>query len=151
MHRWMMTTLWHQNTSRTACPSPLDSPWWRHQMETFTVLLALCAGNSPVTVNSQHKGQWRGAVMFSLIWAWMNGWVTNREAGNFRRHRAHYDVTMMLHKRPVNVEFWCFFVKMLVAVERTVELLLILDVPMFIWCQCNMVYWEIEDEKCLTI
>ena len=22
---------------------------WRHQMETFSVLLALCAGNSPVT------------------------------------------------------------------------------------------------------
>ena len=24
-------------------------PWWRHQMETFSPLLALCAGNSPVT------------------------------------------------------------------------------------------------------
>ena len=24
-----------------------DSPWWRHQMETFSALLALCAGNSP--------------------------------------------------------------------------------------------------------
>ena len=24
-------------------------PWWRHQMETFSALLALCAGNSPVT------------------------------------------------------------------------------------------------------
>ena len=24
-------------------------PWWRHQMETFSVLLALCAGNLPVT------------------------------------------------------------------------------------------------------
>ena len=23
--------------------------WWRHQMETFSVLLAICAGNSPVT------------------------------------------------------------------------------------------------------
>ena len=23
-------------------------PWWRHQMETFSVLLAICAGNSPV-------------------------------------------------------------------------------------------------------
>ena len=34
--------------------------WWRHQMETFSALLALCAGNSPV--NSPHKGQWRGAL-----------------------------------------------------------------------------------------
>ena len=23
--------------------------WWRHQMETFSALLAICAGNSPVT------------------------------------------------------------------------------------------------------
>ena len=41
--------------------------WWRHQMETFSALLALCVGNSPVTVNSPHKAQWRGALMFSLI------------------------------------------------------------------------------------
>ena len=30
-------------------------PWWRHQMETFSALLALCAGNSPVPVTSPHK------------------------------------------------------------------------------------------------
>ena len=42
-------------------------------------------------VNSPHKGQWRGALMFSLICAWINGWVSNREAGDLRRHRAHYD------------------------------------------------------------
>ena len=46
-------------------------------------------------VNSPHKGQWRGALMFSLICAWMNGWVNNREAGNLRRHCTHYDVTVM--------------------------------------------------------
>ena len=43
-------------------------------------------------VNSPHKGQWRGALMFSLICAWINVWVNNREAGDMRRHRAHYDV-----------------------------------------------------------
>ena len=46
-------------------------PWWRHQMETFSTLLAICAGNSPVPVNSPHKGQWHGAFMFSLICAWI--------------------------------------------------------------------------------
>ena len=40
-------------------------------------------------VNSPHKGQWRGALMFSL------SWVNNREAGDLRRHRAHYDITVM--------------------------------------------------------
>ena len=123
--------------------------WWRHQMETFSALLAICAGNSPVSgefpaqrpvtrsfdiffdlrldkrlseqsfhdgvikwkhfprywpfvrgihqspVNSPHKGQWRGALIFSLICVWINGWVNNREAGDLRRFRAHYDVSVM--------------------------------------------------------
>ena len=47
--------------------------------------------------NSPHKGQWRGALMFSLICAWTNGWVNNRDAGDSRRCRAHYDVTVMGH------------------------------------------------------
>ena len=46
-------------------------------------------------VNSPHNGQWRGTLMFSLIWAWINCWVNNREAGDLRRHRAHYDVRVM--------------------------------------------------------
>ena len=45
--------------------------------------------------NSPHKGQWRGALMFSLICAWANGWVSNREAGDLRQHRAPYDVTVV--------------------------------------------------------
>ena len=40
--------------------------------------------------------QWRGALMFSLICVWINGWVNNREAGDFRRHRGHYDVIVMI-------------------------------------------------------
>ena len=48
-------------------------------------------------VNSPHKGQWRGALMFSLIYARINDWVNNREAGDLRRSRAHYDVTVMCY------------------------------------------------------
>ena len=47
-------------------------------------------------VNSPHKGQWRGALKFSLICAWINGWVNNGEAGDLRHCRAHYDVTLMI-------------------------------------------------------
>ena len=46
-------------------------------------------------VNSPQKGQWCGALMFSLICAWINGRVNNREAGDLRCHRSHYDVTVM--------------------------------------------------------
>ena len=46
-------------------------------------------------VNSPHKDQWLGALMFSLICTWINGWGNNREAGDLRRHRAHYDVFVM--------------------------------------------------------
>ena len=53
----------------------------------------LSVGNSPVPVNSPHKGLWRGALVFSLICVWIDGWVNNREAGDLRRHRGHYDVT----------------------------------------------------------
>ena len=41
------------------------------------------------------RGQWRGALMFSLIRAWINGWENNREAGDLRRQRAHYNVIVM--------------------------------------------------------
>ena len=46
-------------------------------------------------VNFPHKGQWRGALMYSFICAWINGWVNNREAGDWRHRRAHYDVIVM--------------------------------------------------------
>ena len=46
-------------------------------------------------VNSPHKGQWRGALMFSLICTRINGWVNNGKADDLRRYRAHYDVTVM--------------------------------------------------------
>ena len=54
-------------------------------------------------VNSPHKGQWRGALMFSLICVWINGWVNNREAVDLRRYRAHYDVNVMMIIIPVSI------------------------------------------------
>ena len=49
-------------------------------------------------VNSPHKGQWRGALMFSLICIWIYGWVNNCEVSGLRRYHAHYDVTVMIHR-----------------------------------------------------
>ena len=58
-------------------------------MSTMASQITCVSHRSPV--DSPHKGQWRGALMFSLIWAWAN----SREAGDLRHHRAHYDVTVM--------------------------------------------------------
>ena len=68
--------------------------WWRHQMKLFSALLAFSAGNSPL--NSPHKGQWLGALILSLIFAWTSGLVDNRDAGDLRRHGALYDVTVII-------------------------------------------------------
>ena len=57
-------------------------------------------------VDSPHKGQWRGALMFHFVCAWKNRWVNNREAGDLRRHRDHYDVTVMTHRNLIILELW---------------------------------------------
>ena len=100
MIAWTTYSWWQNKTNRvymgyTPSTTFIIPAWWRHQMETFSALLALCAGNSPVPVNSPHKGQWRGALMFSFICAWIHDWVNNREAGDLGRHRGHYDVIVM--------------------------------------------------------
>ena len=68
---------------------------WRHQMEAFSALLALCAGNSPVTGEFPSQRPVTRSFDVSLMLPWINGWVNNREAGDLRRNRAHYDVRVI--------------------------------------------------------
>ena len=65
---------------------------WKHFQRYWPFVLGIHL--SPV--NSPQKCQWCGALMFSLICAWINGWVNNREAGDLRCHHAHYDVIVMI-------------------------------------------------------
>ena len=84
-------------------PLPLDvydngrhNSWWRHQMETFSPLLALCVGNAPVP--GEFPAQRPVTRSFDgFLWSvpWINGWVNNREAGDLRRRHAHYDIIVM--------------------------------------------------------
>ena len=69
---------------------------WKHFLRYWPFVRGIhqSPGNSP------HKGQWRGALMFSLICAWINSWVNNGEAGDLGRNRAHYDVTVMITQIP---------------------------------------------------
>ena len=65
---------------------------WKH----FPRYWSFVRGIHQSQVISPHKGQWRGALMFSLICVWINGWVNNRETGDLRRRHAHYDVIVMI-------------------------------------------------------
>ena len=72
--------------------------WLRHPMETFSPLLALCAGNSPITSEfPTQRPVTRSFDGFFFICAWINGWANNREAGDLRRDHAHYDVIVMMN------------------------------------------------------
>ena len=76
--------------------------WWRHQMKHFPRYWPFVRGIHRSSVNSPHKGQWRGALMFSLICVWINGWVNNREAGDLRRYRAHYYIIVTGMTMPIS-------------------------------------------------
>ena len=74
-------------------------------------------------VNSPHKDQWRGALMFSLICVWINDWVNNRETGDLRRYRAHYDVIVMIFPK-----IWLYFLsRVLVPWWRIEDLKIVSD------------------------
>ena len=95
---WMYMLI-HMTTSVT--PTRYDCSnwklfvtWWRHQMEAFSPLLAICAGNSPVTGEfpTQRPVTRSFVAFFDLR---INGWVNNRKAGDLRRHRTYYDSIVM--------------------------------------------------------
>ena len=71
-----------------------DITWWRHQMETFSALLALCTGNSPVTGKfpSQRPMTRNFVVYFDLR---LNKRLSKWWGWDLRRHRAHHDVTVI--------------------------------------------------------
>ena len=64
---------------------------WKHFLCNWPFVLGIHRS----LVNSPHKGQWRRALMFSLICVWINEWVNNCEAGDLRCCCAHYDVIVM--------------------------------------------------------
>ena len=64
---------------------------WKH----FPCYWPFVRGIHQSPVDSPHKGQWRGALMFSLILAWTNGWANSWEADDLRYHHTHYDITIM--------------------------------------------------------
>ena len=92
--------LWRQPRRK---PKPHDDVIkWKHFPRYWPFVREI--HRSPV--NFPHKGQWRGALMFTLICARMNGWVNNREAGDLRRYLAHYDVIVMCKQKVIHTIFF---------------------------------------------
>ena len=88
-------TLFHETNCHDSIPW---FPWRRHQMETFSALLAICAGGiHQCPVNSPHnlRPVTRSFGLFFDLRLNINGWVNNREAGDLKHNRAHYDVIVM--------------------------------------------------------
>ena len=86
-----------------SCQQTYDMPWckhapvhdevikWKHLPRYWTLVRGIY--RSPV--HSPNKSQRRGALMFSLVCAWINGWINNLDVSELRSHRAHYDVFVM--------------------------------------------------------
>ena len=103
-------------------------------METSSALLAPCAGNSPITGEfpSQRPVTRSFDVFFDLYLnkrfskqSWINGWVNNREAGDLRRHRGHYDVIVM----------YCIYCALQFVVTWVVA-------PIFMWYHMVWILWH---------
>ena len=122
---------WHmgQIAINTYMPDNLDLPWriwvnvshesktwWRHQREAFSALLAICAGNSPVTgeLPAQRPVMRGFDVFFDLRLnrrLSIDGWVNNGEAGVLRRHCAHYDVIVRKDRvQQITAKLWAHFI-----------------------------------------
>ena len=114
-HEYCLTeTSWHGTAFFITSPLCHDDLIkWKHFRVSYW---PFARGIHRSSVNSPYKGQWRGTLMFSLVCACRNGWVNNRDDGDLRRHRTHYDVTAMCKgipggfpaQRVSNVDLWLF-------------------------------------------
>ena len=91
-----ITSRWKAN------PSHDDVIKWKH----FPRHWPFERGIHRSPVNSPHKGQWRGALIFSLIHTWTNGCINNCYVGYLRVQRAYYDVTVMANSNVNLVNFY---------------------------------------------
>ena len=104
IHPYSSRLLYWHRASHMIAPVPVELLWmiwivhhdiikWKHYPRYWPFARGI--HRSPL--KSLHKGQWRGALVFPSICAWINGWANNRETGDLKRHRAHNEVTVMQH------------------------------------------------------
>ena len=96
-----------------------DNIKWKH----FPLYWPFVRGIHWSVVDSHQKGQWRGALMFSVFCAWRNGWANKQDAGDLRHYHAHHHITVLLTWMHF---FWIllniFMILLLVHVSRSSKL-----------------------------
>ena len=90
---------------------------WTHLAHDFPRYWPFVRGIHRSPVNSPHKGQWRGTLMFSVISAWRNGWANNREPDYLRPHHAHYDVIVMLK----SIKLYTYICNIYVTIQHSTQ------------------------------
>ena len=108
-----------------------------------TLSLALCAGNSPVNDESTSQRPVTWSFDVSLICAWTNGWVNNRDAGDLRPHSDHYDATVMSRKQSITVyrsahTIYCEWYGLIVSAGSSWKLLRA-------WCQTGTMTCHLQN------
>ena len=62
--------------------------WWRHQMETFSALLTICAGNP--SIPGEFPAQRPVTRSCDVFWVFLFCvWINDRGAGDLWRYRTH--------------------------------------------------------------
>ena len=130
---------------------------WKHFPRNWPLVRGI--HRSPV--NSPHKGQWRGALMFSLICAWIKGWVNDGEVGDLRLYRAHYDVIVM--NNILLMSIWLFntcvdgyYNKQFYSAAHNATSYIIAE---FQWCQSHssrlgpicVSFWKKDQKSCAAV
>ena len=101
----------------------LNTPWWRHQMEAFSALLAICTGNSPVFLNkrlSKHSWGWWLDTISRPLWGHSNDWnIIDKPVLVTMLHlwRYHF-ILLLLCMMIVIIHLWhCYFISSLFTLE----------------------------------
>ena len=91
--------VWPSNDYFTATRFKVSLPIVRSCQSNENIFRFTCPLWGPSTGFCSHRpGQWGGALMFPSSCTWTNGWANNRDAGDLRRHRAHYDLIVMIYQ-----------------------------------------------------
>ena len=122
--------------------------WWHHQMETFSALLALYEGNSPVTGEfpSQRPVMWSFDVLFDLClnkrlskqsWGW---WLETSSCSLWRHCNVKFlGAGVIFSSEPLV----CYVTEVTIAIKDAIQLIAVLFIERFSACHWLRVsYWN---------